>query len=668
MAKKVTPIAYSVDDTLRMDLVDDNGFSAEGVSFVVFSSSELPKNQKCYFEIIVTENPKREVCRFIPLYIGVHAEPANGILTSDFCIGSIYYTSELRIETWEKNTDSGYAKHYVVQNTYARTPINGTVIGCMADLKHNEISLYSDGKLYYTFRPRSFRMNNSNEKFYFCIFAKTLTKIAATVNYGNYPLKYKPNDAYSLTQYANRYKIHYDIDGWVKFSKDNGGTEDYYYENRMGIGEEFNATHVVENNIIPMTNPHRRDVWLTYADGTDLLPYKESYQKGESTANHYSYKDSKQSAYIHPGNQSIYDGDTVYRLNYPIGNDYPIYFELECKNGFLDSDYFGIPVMIGLGQEDTSSHLEGDTTYSDKIISFGLNLWHKKYNKNTCIVNLSYKYKPNGKNEVNITKYNTWDIEKTYNPLEPKQPDIIGILIDPITRSIKVYTQGMLYMEANLDDFLVIGRDDSKTQAKATEEFIASDNNTLINSYNKGFYMNKSPFTDKEKKEFVFTNPFKLSYIFIKPMYEVFDMSVDDLPMITLNLGSDIENVPFKYKIPTGAMSYWYYFNWLIRNLCHRDIECIFTALSYYINVNKSIRCTIHVSGSNKYNNPLEFSPGLNMMWGEYTNISDEEVHYNEPDIDPIEFRAMMDDRILEKVENKVDEYYTELSCKITIT
>ena len=34
MAKKVTPIAYSVDDTLRMDLVDDNGFSAEGVSFV----------------------------------------------------------------------------------------------------------------------------------------------------------------------------------------------------------------------------------------------------------------------------------------------------------------------------------------------------------------------------------------------------------------------------------------------------------------------------------------------------------------------------------------------------------------------------------------------------------------------------------------------------------
>ena len=64
MAKKVTPIAYSVDDTLRMDLVDDNGFSAEGVSFVVFSSSELPKNQKCYFEIIVTENPKREVCRF----------------------------------------------------------------------------------------------------------------------------------------------------------------------------------------------------------------------------------------------------------------------------------------------------------------------------------------------------------------------------------------------------------------------------------------------------------------------------------------------------------------------------------------------------------------------------------------------------------------------------
>ena len=84
--------------------------------------------------------------------------------------------------------------------------------------------------------------------------------------------------------------------------------------------------------------------------------------------------------------------------------------------------------------------------------------------------------------------------------------------------------------------------------------------------------------------------------------------------------------------------------------------------------MNKSIRCTIHVSGSNKYNNPLEFSPGLNMMWGEYTNISDEEVHYNEPDIDPIEFRAMMDDRVLEKVENKVEEYYTELSCKITIT
>ena len=55
-------------------------------------------------------------------------------------------------------------------------------------------------------------------------------------------------------------------------------------------------------------------------------------------------------------------------------------------------------------------------------------------------------------------------------------------------------------------------------------------------------------------------------------------------------------------------------------------------------------------------------------MWGEYTNISDEEVHYNEPDIDPIEFRAMMDDRVLEKVENKVEEYYTELSCKITIT
>ena len=87
-------------------------------------------------------------------------------------------------------------------------------------------------------------------------------------------------------------------------------------------------------------------------------------------------------------------------------------------------------------------------------------------------------------------------------------------------------------------------------------------------------------------------------------------------------------------------MSYWYYYNSSIRYLAKGDLDCTITVLPYYISVSRSFICTLYVQ--NKYLNMVGFTPGLNMMYGTYNTISDEDAEVNPPDISVYELKKLM--------------------------
>lgn len=176
----------------------------------------------------------------------------------------------------------------------------------------------------------------------------------------------------------------------------------------------------------------------------------------------------------------------------------------------------------------------------------------------------------------------TYKIDNILTPVIPIQPQTVGILLDLHNNKISLYTNGDLFCEIPI---------------KGTD----------------------------------FSNPYGLFYFFIKPHSEVFtvDPNASDKEHTILNVGE----TEFDYKELVdnkNVMSYYYYYNYLIRERIEHYINCEITTRPYELKFGKSIPATVYVPDTI---HNTEWSPGLNMLYNTYNTISDTEEHKNVKDI-----------------------------------
>ena len=87
---RILPIAYDGNSDQDNSIVNGEKFSCKK-RFMILSSKPIPKYSKSYMEFTVTYHPTNVGLRHLPFYVGIHKEPSDGFMVSDFCLGSIYY-------------------------------------------------------------------------------------------------------------------------------------------------------------------------------------------------------------------------------------------------------------------------------------------------------------------------------------------------------------------------------------------------------------------------------------------------------------------------------------------------------------------------------------------------------------------------------------------------
>lgn len=415
---KITPVAYDNKSTYRADMISDTVFNTS-TPFLIISSQPIPKDTNIYFEFEITDYKENPLFRHLPLYVGIHKEPSSGVFATDFSLGSIYYTRRQDFETYEQYNKSAYSAHYKVPTTKSRVPIKGTIIGVGVNSSRNQITIYSDGKPFYSFRPREFNLNDDGE-FYFAIASKVYADIEGNINFGTYPMKYRPEGYWDLNQYyVDRYVMIKDLIGSINYSTGNDDI-DYYYGNRRPIGYEFPSRVDINNKYAPLTNPHLRDTYIQPNLGPSQL-----------------YDPKNNDAFVIDSEHQNPEDHAF--LPYPIPVDQKIYFELQCKEAQLDPGYVGVPLTVGITKVKDTDDYMGKKEIGDKV--FSIDLWHKLYQYHYANVKLGTK-------EVH------YPIRTVYNPIPPMQPDIIGVLLDLKNQKISIYTNHKLFMTADLNEFL----------------------------------------------------------------------------------------------------------------------------------------------------------------------------------------------------------------------
>ena len=395
-AIRIKPVAYNNKMEPDPSIINGETFSCNK-RFIVFCSREIPKDAKVYMEVTVTKYIADKTIRHIPLYLGVHKEPSYGTLCNDFILGSVYYTFTKDFRIFERKQGIVQFTEQTVPRLGARIPVKGTVMGIAADLKNNKITLYSDGKSFYSFSPKTFNLNTGDDYWFFAIYNELEIPITGRVNFGRYKFTYPQNDCISL------YKYFYDKQ--EKESKPDPviPTVPKYDNYRFN---DIISNINIKNSIAPISPDMHRHPTLLH-NKTDM--------KHENDTNIF---------YMQKREEANTDMTT---LTYPIPIPNKVYMEINVRNCTVKEGYFGIPITIGISNRinDISSK------------AFVVDLFHKAQ---TTFWTHSY---------VNGKKTN-YAISKIYNPSTPVQPNTVGILFDLAHNKIDIYTEGTIFMSASI--------------------------------------------------------------------------------------------------------------------------------------------------------------------------------------------------------------------------
>lgn len=419
----IRPIGYNFLGEQDEDLTTEDSFSVDQ-PFLVIANKPIPKYSKLYIEITVTVHPDNPKIRYIPLYLGVHKEPSSGILNSDFCLGSVYYTTwsdNIDFDIMERYNKAGSVTHTRQHDTEYKIPILNTVIGLGVDLPANKIEIYSDGNLFYSFTPKTWVLNQQSDNIYFAIYGLFYEQIEAYINFGKYKTQYLPDGYWTLyNQYYS--KIPGILDLPISFLTT--GNEDWIWKDYM-----FSLSMDIENDIAPLDpGTHQRSLFLVHKY-PDHMTFPDNESHGFTIISKYN-----------PNN--LFDipatSSDITSVNLPIPNDAKVYFELHVAEGIMLENKLGIPISIGIS--DKQNEL---TSKSVRI-----NLWHEKWQSYKV-----FRYKDN----VETEEYS----DEIMSASTPTQLNTVGVLYDLGHNKMTITVEGNLFTTVDLSkngmDFSNVG-------------------------------------------------------------------------------------------------------------------------------------------------------------------------------------------------------------------
>ena len=372
------------------DISNNNlNFNISNITEIITSYSINPTD-KVYFEFTITSYTSVKNIKYVPLYVGVSKEISQGVNSNDYCYGSLFYdliSADYSIIENKKGSLINISRAPLAVKTKA--PIINDVVGVGIDAMNNEISLFINGKLLYSFNPTLFDLRNTTEKIYPAIYCPNgYVNITGKFNFGRSTFEYIPDGYISANRLYNKASIGTEIKGKLTVSRDT-----------------------------PRTHSD-----ITGAVGIDSI-------KGDGSV--YLVQDadinSMQSDNLR-FNMNIYEYPLF--TNLPLPNNYKIYTELYVRDGILSNKYLGIPISIGL------TDLPSTPTYESTSANFiNIRLYH--------ILQRPYQYTQHIEGTEIQKIYSYIDDLETIIPAE--QGKWIGIETDPLNREITIWINKIKY-------------------------------------------------------------------------------------------------------------------------------------------------------------------------------------------------------------------------------
>ena len=198
----------------------DTSVCSDGLNFLsneiclLICNHPIYKGERSYFEFEVSSYDVNTAFKNIPLYVGIHKDPSTGVLANDFSLGSIFYKTGGDYDIMEKHNETASTNHSVPPHIYTRTPGATDTIGVAVDSINNLITIYVEGKPFYSFTPSLFNIKNE-DPFYFCIYGNIAANIRGVVNFGRFGVKYLPIGYITAFAAHNKSKVSNEFTGSV---------------------------------------------------------------------------------------------------------------------------------------------------------------------------------------------------------------------------------------------------------------------------------------------------------------------------------------------------------------------------------------------------------------------------------------------------------------------
>lgn len=439
--EKVYMIAYDEDFMPSEEITSDGLAFKYNKPFFMICNKAL--SGKMYFEITIDDYYPIAAFHNIPIYLGISREPSFGALNADFCIGALYYENGKEYDIQEKYNASGENLHWSPSNIYTRIPGASDIIGVGVDTPNNTITLYNNGKAFYSFSPKQFTI--SSHTFYFCLYSNTWYE---EISY---------DDRTENDDKANKF-----ISGHINFGKTN---VEYCPPGYTSIYGWYYKRISVEQSLLIDANVEFRDVknktFFLDIDCTNILDtITDKTLRLISNNGNVNINDMTYEIFDDPSIQdNLLYGANVF-INLPIPTDVKIYFEFTATQGTVDEGIIGIPLSLGLSNINTSILSR----------SLRLHLYHTRQ--------MYYQYAVVESFIQNVYEAN--DVETT---VVPSQGKLIGVEIDLANNQFTVYIDTVKFytLKSTLIDF--------SNRLNKTYFFIHDDgvfSNSVIGSFNLG--------------------------------------------------------------------------------------------------------------------------------------------------------------------------------------
>lgn len=278
------------------DITDGLNFEIDRLCLLI-SNHRILKGERVYFELTIDDYNRQSNIVHIPMYVGVHKDPASGLLVNDCSLGTLYYKAGEDYSILENDRNIAGFSMSNPESITAPTITTKDIVGVAIDSVNNKITIYNNGIVLYSWTPTALDLSTDEERFYACIYVNIAgANIKGSVNFGRYSVKYLPDGFTTIFDMHNSYpdpKVKYRFDPIIVKNKTNG------------------------------------ELWI------DSSSINRVYSPINGEADKCTFTMDSVT-----GNYAV--------TNLPVPYSQPIYTEFRMKNGVNANRVVGIPVSIGL--------------------------------------------------------------------------------------------------------------------------------------------------------------------------------------------------------------------------------------------------------------------------------------------------------------------------------